>query len=394
MKKYIALLSVCLLLSLATFAQSKWDGETKTPFSTDAEAGESAANPILITSAAELAYLASQVDVANGTASANTYAGVYFKLTTDIDLDNKEWYPIGWHVTNSNNRHFKGHFDGDGHTVKNLCIAVTKKVSGANISHYGFFGATRSGSIKNLGVEGTITAETSGWTAAGISAFADGVLIENCYSKVDISVHNHAAGIAAVVNQSAGEQVARIRNCYNAGSLNTLSAAKYIGGIVAISNKSNIENCYNLGNITYTGTPAAVGGIAGTSLAETNTYYLSTCVWDGNAKGMPKSETELKEDSFLTLLNNDQRPEPWIADGNEINNGFPKLSWEYNVVTGLGSVTEKPSYFVTYENGKAVINGAEGQFILVADMQGRILFKGIASGKRMEVAAIGRILVK
>lgn len=63
-----------------------WDGKTVTPFSTgDSEnpLGDSEATPILIENAAQLAYLAEQV---NG---GNTYQGKYFKLAKDIALANK-----------------------------------------------------------------------------------------------------------------------------------------------------------------------------------------------------------------------------------------------------------------------------------------------------------------
>ena len=91
-----------------------WDGKTVTPFSTgDSEnpLGDSEATPILIENAAQLAYLAEQV---NG---GNTYQGKYFKLAKDIALANKPWTPIGAEVFQ---KEFKGNFDGGGHTIYGL----------------------------------------------------------------------------------------------------------------------------------------------------------------------------------------------------------------------------------------------------------------------------------
>ena len=63
----------------------------------------SQANPYLITSDADLQQLAADV---NG---GITYSGVYFKLTTDIDLSGINWIPIG-----TIDYSFNGKFDGCG----------------------------------------------------------------------------------------------------------------------------------------------------------------------------------------------------------------------------------------------------------------------------------------
>ena len=41
-----------------------------------------------------------------------------------------------------------------------------------------------------------------------------------------------------------------------------------------------------------------------------------------------KTETEMKSEEFVTLLNEGQDGTPWKQDTNNINNGFPILSWQ------------------------------------------------------------------
>ena len=89
-------------------------------------------NPYLITSAAELAGLAQKV---NG---GETYSEKYFKLTTDIDLNNREWTPIGnIDVTarllndpsyGEPKNPFGGNFNGDNHVISNMSLHITSDV--------------------------------------------------------------------------------------------------------------------------------------------------------------------------------------------------------------------------------------------------------------------------
>ena len=78
-------------------------------------------DPWQISNDLELAKLAH--DVTNGTTKA-MFAGKYFKLTKDIDLNQGKWMPIGTWKCNKkeNDRYFAGKFDGDGHTISNMQI--------------------------------------------------------------------------------------------------------------------------------------------------------------------------------------------------------------------------------------------------------------------------------
>lgn len=103
-----------------------WDGTTAESIKYGDGSND---NPYLITSANELAYIATQVN--NGT----SYENKYFHLLIDIDLDNKEWTPIG-----DNDNSFKGIFDGNGHVISNATIKTPEGIPSSKTS-YGFFGS-------------------------------------------------------------------------------------------------------------------------------------------------------------------------------------------------------------------------------------------------------------
>ena len=121
----------------------------------DGHDGLTAEKAILIKDAAELAYFAQQVnagglklDVAKGTSIDNGekdkgFAGLYFALSNDIDLEGHDWTPIG-----SGYNSFQGHFDGDGYTVKGLKV----NIQASNTVYVGLFGCVVSGTLRNLGV--------------------------------------------------------------------------------------------------------------------------------------------------------------------------------------------------------------------------------------------------
>lgn len=120
-----------------TYSQSAaWNGSVASSYSFG---NGTQNNPYLISSGAELAYLQNQVS--NG----QNYSGVYFKLISDINLNNIAWTPIG-----NAQRSFSGNFDGQGFTISNTTITA----NGSNYNQlyaYGIFGSL-SGSSSNSAV--------------------------------------------------------------------------------------------------------------------------------------------------------------------------------------------------------------------------------------------------
>ena len=122
--------------------------------------------------------------------NSNTDENVSWNVTLggNIDLagsEENEWTPIG-----TDKNPFRGTFDGGGFTISGLYID-----NGAedDIYYNGLFGYTASAEIKNLTVEGEITAVGF---VGGICGYADGGnygLIENCHSNVSITVNEYKA---------------------------------------------------------------------------------------------------------------------------------------------------------------------------------------------------------
>jgi hypothetical protein len=328
----------------ATYAADVWDGTTITAFSTAGGAGSSASNPVLIQSAAQLAYLAQETN--KGTAGGGSdYAGVYFKMTTDIDLNNNEWTPIGWHSTLSNNRHFKGNFDGYGHEISNIKVSTTK--SGTTS---GLFGAINSGYIKNIAINsGSIT---WGGSAGGVVGSNFSGTISGCSNAAYIKGTSYVGGVTGYNVKASGSTVFPVViNCYNRGTIElnngTATTSRALGGVVGYAT-AIVSNVYNYGTLTVLGSDittlkGGITGVVGSGGSVNNSYYKTGIVAAGaNTYGTATDEADMKLASFVTTINNSQSPAVWVADdaGTPVNNGYPVLSFSPVVVTSVSSLID------------------------------------------------------
>ena len=193
-------------------------------------------DPYQINSASDLAYLASSVN------SGITYAGKYFVLNVDLNLNNKSWTPIG-----TKNKAFAGTFDGNGKRIYNLSVSI-------DTAYAGLFGNV-SGTIKELGiVSGTIspTSTSAATYVGGLVGYLTGT-VENCYSRANVNVSTvnttYAGGLIGYVDQNA-----TVKDSYASGnvSVTTTSGFAYAGGFVGM-NKGTIEGSLAFGNVTAHG---------------------------------------------------------------------------------------------------------------------------------------------
>ena len=176
---------------------------------------------------------------------AVTFAGSTVRLHADIDLEGREWIPIGGNVPVENMTipNFCGTFDGGGHMISNLCITTGNR-------YVGLFGSVYQGEIKAVGIESgaVFGAEKVGGLAGNMRANSS---ITECYNKANISANTVSGGILGMLNGSNN----LIRNCYNVGSVNaksfTADQASSCGGIVGYytsgCHNSKLINCYNAG---------------------------------------------------------------------------------------------------------------------------------------------------
>ena len=118
------------------YDESKWDG-----ISCYAPQSDEENTVYTITNGYELAWIANYVN------KGNTLAGCTIVLNNDIDLNNKNWTPIGFNSKDEagDEPYFAGTFDGNGKTINNLYIDL-KDQGGV-----GLFGVVNGGaSFKNF----------------------------------------------------------------------------------------------------------------------------------------------------------------------------------------------------------------------------------------------------
>ncbi|MCQ2742315.1 MAG: hypothetical protein MJ239_03345 [Bacilli bacterium] len=241
--------------------ESVWDGSISSSFS----GLGLKTSPYLIQSASDLALLAKKETTDRTAGSADPYNGKYFKVTKNINLNGIEWTPIASNFAANYNKPFTANFDGDNHLIRGLSINKPDGIS------YGLFGALNdSGTIKNLNVEGNVTAKSR----VGIllsCANKDTTKIENCktFGKAHCTgnvSNSQYLGAICSVNKGA------ISNCVNFAEI----TADYggIGGIVG-ANSATITDCDNFGKVQASATQTAVGGIVGTLAANSTSITNS-----------------------------------------------------------------------------------------------------------------------
>jgi hypothetical protein len=286
----------------------------------------SEADPYVIGTEAQLAYLAGQVN-----AGTDDYEDEYFILARNLDLDGHEWEAIGTY-----NHRFKGNFDGDHHIIFSL------NINKSDTDYQGLFGYLEGAEISNLGLKdvaiqgknyvggiagavgngskisgsystGTVSGKMSGTECTGgIAGLVYSSSIDNSYSTGAVSGVGDVGGIAgAVINGS------KISGSYSTG---TVSGSQWVGGIAGQIINSNIENCAAL-NPTVTASNSAgrvVGYIDGTGNTFAGNVAWGDMVVSGSAvinnsekdgKGITREEVQEGSELPASLKTN-----PWTCD--------------------------------------------------------------------------------
>ncbi len=250
---------VCMFLILGGFvgniqAAETWGGSGSASTAFGGSGTESA--PYLIY-AQNLNYLVQQVN------AGTTYAGKYFRLEVDINLNNLEWIPIGIET-----KPFRGVFDGNGKIISNLSTSIS--------TYSGFFGLLGTNAVvKNLTLsKGNISgSHTSNSYIGSIAGYAEtSTDISRCVSSVDITRTGNYEYVGGIVGYTKGS----VSLCLNAGVINSGNRA---GGIAGQGENANISQCVNNGAVTA---KSSVGGIVGYAYLSIN---VSGCVNGGKING-------------------------------------------------------------------------------------------------------------
>lgn len=268
MKKFISCLMIITLLaslmsffSVGSFAaddEGAWDGTVGTGY--DGGNG-TAENPYLISTPEALAFLASYVNQSPSDATA--CFETYFKMTCDIDLNNKPWIPIGYNANGSlaSGVFFGGIFDGCGYAIKNLNVTnyqANDGSLGADVCGVGLFGWVAGGKIINLGIESGTVSAIGGRIGSIAGQLSNGASVVNCYNKATVKRATEAATytmMGGIVGFSMNNAAGGVQNCVNYGHVDGSAALTWnsgnntFGGIVGCTNSGTYTGNYNVGKV-------------------------------------------------------------------------------------------------------------------------------------------------
>lgn len=200
----------CLILALAVGMMAKADVVTT------------------VNSVAEFQALAASVN------AGDSYSGTTVTLTTDLNLSEVTWTPIGTTV-----HPFTGTFNGQGHSISNL------SANGGSDLAAGLFGVVGSGGmVKDVHItSGTIIISENpneNFSHHGSIAGLNNGTIIGCSNNAIVTGYNYEH---ARVGGIAGTNNGNIQNCYNLGTVYTSSSNVFIGGIVGY-NFGTVQNCF------------------------------------------------------------------------------------------------------------------------------------------------------
>ena len=218
---------------------------TATPITLEGSGTE--ADPYLLHNAQEVQGLAQDVNY------GNSYEGKYIALAGDIDMSSltQAYRSIG----RTDERPFKGHFDGRGHTISNLTISTGEE------PNTGLFGYAGEGcSFKDVNLSG-LNLESSGEYAGGLVAQSYGP-VTNVHVSGTIAHHNsYGGGIAGGMYRS------EVKDCSFSGKITGMGST---GGLVGITrgthvHDSQVDASVNFGGY-YNQFYRGVGGLVGNTL--------------------------------------------------------------------------------------------------------------------------------
>ena len=287
--KQILTLALALLSFMTMQAQTYWNGTSDKTFS----GSGTQTDPYLISTPEQLAGLAERV---NG---HEDFAGQYIKLTADIYLTNfanpdtanwPQWEPIG-HILrvageDTDTCHFRGYFDGDGHTVYNMYYGdglgwgddwepedpdfdIDAYLAQLDYSSWyrALFGVI-SGSVENLTLNNSYVCGVN-IAPLAIEITSEGI-VRNCHA-VNTDLKSTTGTLAGLVTNNHG----LLENSSVTLSLSSKRLA--IGGLVYENNETGIiRNCSAIGTLNLQG----VSGAAGLAYANEGLIEQSTAAVD------------------------------------------------------------------------------------------------------------------
>ena len=260
-----------------------WDGTVAGSFG---GGSGTEADPYLIFTGAELAYLAASV---NG---GNSYSGKYFLLMNDIDLGGIEWTPIGTGVDyDSSSYSFGGNFDGCGMTISNLYETRSRQFAG-------LFGVIYGATISNLGIDNAYIYDVYNGDyclVGGLAGSTANSKISNCYVVNSVLYGKYSSGLCAVggmFGELYSSQETVVSNCFtNCEVTSSGSGNSAAGGLIGIvdwdsgSYTYKINSCYTAGTVSSNTSTGGFIGLTWSDVIYINNSFAGAVVSSGSSKG-------------------------------------------------------------------------------------------------------------
>lgn len=297
-------------------------------------------DPYLLATAADLKAFR---DMANAEASSKLCA----TLTADIDLGGEAWTPFepsSGYVSEA----YAGTFDGANHTIKGLSVNSTSSKG------VGLFGTVCGATIKNLMVEGNVSASNSAFAGGIVGKTQTSATIDSCSfaGTVTSTKKNSAAGTAGIVGRvnagtvtitncantaaingtgaiaagilgNGGNNKVTIENCYNTGAISSQWYASGICGSDTLP-ASKITNCYNSGTITATNGGSYYAGITANFKGTISNSYYANPAADALVGTTPATAIAITSPDGLA----DKLGSAFKEDTAGANKGYPILVWQ------------------------------------------------------------------
>ena len=273
---------------------------------------------------------------------SDNFEGKTVHITDDINMGSANYMPIGGQylmtkddTTTRIDASFCGVFDGGGHKITINCNrhCTINYGDGQSVGLIGRLGVhdnedsskPTGAAVRNVAVYGSVYANRSVGGVVGKTGRGIDTVIEGCANFASVK-STDSKGVGGVVGAAWNGPV--IRNCYNAGNVETLYPTGMTGGIAG-SNEATVINCFNVGKITGPAgnDTSAIASDNGGSVFE-NCYWLTGSADSGVYRRtydsvIEKSETEMKSSEMAGLLG-----DAFTTDSGGVNSGYPILKWQ------------------------------------------------------------------
>lgn len=224
-----------------------------------------------IRSAEELAWIAIAVE------GGQSFENDFLVLDCDIALYGHYWEPIGgWDGYSENaGMYFKGHFDGNGHTISGLTVGSS--VFPRQYGYSALFGRCQNATIRNVILKDTAIF-AAGDCAAGLVGFSQNSRIEFCTVNGEIKGNDLVGSIAGSITSSSG--ILWFRGNYAEA---TVSGNDRVGGLLGNSGNTSHILISSIKQNAFVGSVAGRDNIGG--LVGDTDFPITICYTRGSVSG-------------------------------------------------------------------------------------------------------------